>query len=72
MPKASELTHCVDCQEEFRRNQLNRVGRCQECALKAMRDTARQLHDHVGPAYEKWKAACAAKADRYLAGIKGE
>ena len=56
MPRVSAPGHCVDCQEEFLVKQLNRMGRCHDCAGAAMRDAASQLHNHEGPFYEKWKA----------------
>lgn len=30
---------------------------------------ARQLHEHKGPYYERWQAACKSFADRYLLGV---
>lgn len=72
MPRASEIVKCVDCGKDFPRKELNHVGRCRLCASYAVHDAMTQLHNHSGPYYEKWKAACEAKAGRYLAGVKGE
>jgi len=57
MSVKGEKVPCIDCQEMFPRNQLNRTGRCQSCAINAMVEDSRQLHNHEGPYYEKWKAA---------------
>ena len=57
MSGKSKIVPCVDCQEMFPRKQLNRMGRCFRCAIAAARDAARQLHNHEGPYYERWKAA---------------
>ena len=72
MPRESKIVKCVDCQELFPRKLLSRMGRCPDCAFKAMWEVAFQLHEHKGHYYEKWKAACEAKASSYIAGIKGE
>jgi len=64
MPRASKIVHCVDCREEFPRKQLNRSGRCLECASRAIRDNMRQLRAHRGPWYEKWKSALKHAAGR--------
>jgi len=45
---------CIDCKREFSRKALNRRGRCQECAMKAWRDAAEQMHQRDGPYYERW------------------
>lgn len=71
MPRASKIIKCVDCGAEHPRKELNRNYRCKECAWTEALSVATELHEHQGPAYEKWKAACEAKASRYLAGIKG-
>lgn len=55
MRKASKIVPCVDCQEEFPRKELNRMGRCDKCAFYAVRDAMTQFHNHAGPYYEKWK-----------------
>lgn len=55
MSRASKIVPCVDCQEMFPRKQLNRNGRCRECAWAALGDAMTQLHNHEGPFYEKWK-----------------
>ena len=71
MPRMSKIVPCVDCQEGFPRKQLNRMGRCSECAGAAVRDTITQLHNHEGPYYEKWQKALLAKIDRIKAGVEG-
>lgn len=55
MPRASKIVPCVDCGREFPRKQLNRMGRCHDCAGKAAAEAAYQLYHHRGPYYEKWK-----------------
>ncbi len=57
MVRMSKIDHCVDCQEEFPHKLLNRMGRCHECAWKALGEASSQLANHSGPYYEKWKAA---------------
>lgn len=57
MPRASKIVPCADCQEMFLGKQLNRMGRCKDCAGHALREAMMQLHNHSGPYYEKWKAA---------------
>ena len=57
MPKPSEVVPCVDCQRLYTKKQLNRMGRCPDCASHAVRDAIVQLHAHSGPYYEKWKRA---------------
>lgn len=64
MPRASKIVPCADCQELFPRKQLNRMGRCSECALQVMFDASRQLHNHEGPLYERWKKSMKAAAGR--------
>ena len=55
MSKASKVVKCVDCGREFPRKELNRKGRCQDCAMVAVRDAMVQLHQKSGPYYESWK-----------------
>ena len=62
--KASKIVHCVDCNEEFPRKELNRKGRCQDCRVKIIRENMTQLRAHEGPLYEKWKGAVQAAAAR--------
>ena len=57
MPRMSKIVPCVDCQKEFPRKELNRMGRCRTCAWQAAMEAPRQLYNHEGPYYEKWKAA---------------
>ncbi|MBA7586539.1 hypothetical protein ES708_28541 [subsurface metagenome] len=61
---ASKIVHCVDCNEEFPRKELNRNGRCQDCAMKVVGDNMRQLMAHEGPHYEKWKQSMRAAANK--------
>ncbi len=70
MPRVSEVIPCVDCNEEFPRKLLNRMGRCRQCALKAIGESATQLHNHSGPYYEKWKASMRNNVDRASDGIR--
>ncbi|MBA7675886.1 hypothetical protein ES703_84125 [subsurface metagenome] len=62
--RASKIVHCVDCNEEFPRKELNRKGRCQECRIKIVRANMGQLMAHEGPHYEKWKKAIKTAAAR--------
>lgn len=62
--RASKIVHCVDCNEEFPRKELNRKGRCQECRIKIVRENMGQLMAHEGPHYEKWKQGIRAAAAR--------
>lgn len=64
MPRQSEIVPCVDCQEMFPRRKLNPKGRCSQCAMVAFADTFRQLHNHSGPYYEKWKRSMAEAASK--------
>ena len=69
MPPRSKIVKCVDCRKEFPRKLLNRHCRCEMCAWDITAETMHQLHQHSGPLYEHWQAACKAKASRYLEGI---
>jgi len=60
----SKIVKCIDCDREFPRKELNRMGRCPECAMAAMRDDITQMHAHSGPYYEKWKQAVKAAAGK--------
>ena len=62
--KASKIVHCVDCNEEFPRKELNRNGRCRSCAMKIIRENMVQLHSKSGPHYEKWKQSIQAAAQK--------
>ena len=54
---ASKIVKCVGCGKEFPRNELNRRFRCHDCAWKLMGEVPRQLHQHEGPEYERWRHA---------------
>ena len=56
MEKTFKYT-CLDCGKEFEwpRYKLPRRRLCSDCAYKRVTDNARQLMDHKGPSYEKWK-----------------
>ena len=60
----SKEVHCIDCQRVFMRKELNRHGRCHDCAWKIMCESCAQLHNHQGPQYEKWKEAVQAAASK--------
>lgn len=62
--RASKIVPCVDCNEEFPRKELNRMGRCHDCAMAAVRDSMTQLHNKSGPYYEKWKKAVRTAAQK--------
>lgn len=55
MPKASEITKCVDCEKEFLRKLLNRNRRCPDCSSRKIRAVITQLHNKSGLEYENWK-----------------
>lgn len=56
MSRKSAILPCVDCQEMFPPKELNRQGRCPQCAWRAVSECVTQLHNHEGPYYERWKA----------------
>lgn len=51
------MKRCVDCGNEFPKEELNRKGCCQECAMKRLREAAEQMEKREGPYYEKWLAS---------------
>lgn len=55
MPRASGIVKCVDCKSEFPHKQLNRKGRCPDCAMKKVRAVMTQMFNKSGPEYENWK-----------------
>ncbi len=62
--KASTIVPCVDCGKELPRKELNRRGRCHDCAMAAVSGSMSQLMAHSGPFYEKWKQSMKAAADK--------
>jgi DNA-directed RNA polymerase subunit RPC12/RpoP len=50
---------CMDCGKEFTYVKYKRPNRrfCTDCAIKHVRDSVTQLHEHQGDYYEKWKEA---------------
>lgn len=51
----SKIVKCVDCGKEYPRKELNRHGRCRDCAWKLVGTVPYQLHYKEGPEYEKWR-----------------
>ncbi|MBA7648711.1 hypothetical protein ES703_56499 [subsurface metagenome] len=62
--RVSKIEHCVDCNKEFPRKELNRRHRCQDCRIIIVRDNMSQLMAHSGPQYEKWKQGVRAAAEK--------
>lgn len=64
---------CDICGREFETQTYKGRGRrrCIECGVARVRQAVIDLHAHQGEFYERWKAACIAKADRYIKGIQG-
>ncbi len=64
MAKMSKIVPCVDCQEMFPRERLNRMGRCRSCAAKAMEEASWQMKQKQGPYYKRWKEGIRRAIDR--------
>ena len=62
--RASKMVHCVDCNKEFLRKQLNRSRRCHDCAVKIVGENIGQLMAHEGPHYAKWRQSVIAAAEK--------
>lgn len=58
---------CSKCGSEVNTSNYRswKRGLCIDCALGNVRDNAQQLHEHKGPAYERWRKAMR-KATRRL------
>jgi DNA-directed RNA polymerase subunit RPC12/RpoP len=56
---ASHTLKCSKCGTEFTTTSWRawKRGLCLECSVRKTYENAQQLHDHSGPAYEKWKKA---------------
>ncbi len=62
--RASKIVNCIDCGKESPRKELNRSGRCHDCAMAAVRDSTTQMHQKSGPYYEKWRTQVKASVDK--------
>ena len=60
----SKIVPCVDCGKELPRKELNRNFRCKDCIPIIVHDNMRQLHQHEGPHYYKWRAAIRSAASK--------
>ena len=56
---ASHTFKCSKCGTERTTDSYRtwKRGLCLDCSIHNIYENAKQLHDHSGPAYEKWKKA---------------
>lgn len=55
MPYSQRSFTCPDCGTPvLRRRAKGSVVRCPPCAIEYSAESARQLHAHSGPLYDKW------------------
>lgn len=68
MPYGLRTFTCPDCGEQVeRRAAEGATVRCTRDAIKFSAEVQRQLHNHEGPYWEKWKWRYAASARRLIA-----
>ena len=60
---------CSQCGQEATRARVPPSRLCYECAVRKSDDVAHQLHNHAGPAYEKWQRAIRNNLGRIADGI---
>lgn len=53
---SAALRHCVRCGRHTDEvGRLSARGRCIACGGSAVADNLRQLHDHQGPYFDRWR-----------------
>ncbi len=66
---AEPVRKCRRCGREVPAGELSKRGLCPSCVLESVQEAVRQLREHRGPVYEKWRKAWEAANERRITSI---